>query len=265
MAQMLGIDIGGSGIKAALVDIDTGSLTSERRRVATPSPSTPDAVAAAVAELVRPFERTPRVGSTFPAVIHHGVALSAANVDHSWIGVDVAALLSRAVDADVSVLNDADAAGLAEMRIGAGRDEPGTVLVLTFGTGIGSALFVNGVLVPNTELGHLELRGSEAEKVAAEAVRERQGLSWSKWARRVQRYLRHLQMLLNPDLFILGGGASKRAEQWLPEIEIGTPIRIAQLLNNAGIVGAAMFAAGTSRNESRNSVTNGETLFRSQT
>ena len=264
MTRTLGIDIGGSGIKAALVDVDSGGLVSDRIRVPTPSPSTPDAVAATLGRLVEPLERSPRVGSTFPAVIQRGVALTAANVDRSWIGVDVAALLSRAVAADVTVLNDADAAGLAEMRIGAGKDVVGTVLLLTLGTGIGSALFVDGVLVPNTEFGHLELRGHEAEKMASDAAREREGLSWSKWARRLQRYLRHLEMLLTPDLLIVGGGPSKRADQWLAEIDIKTPLRVAQLLNNAGIVGAAMAATDAAHNASRNSAVDGEALSRSE-
>jgi polyphosphate glucokinase len=241
--QVLGIDIGGSGIKAAAVDVGTGTLVTDRLRVATPSPSTPDAVARRVADLVRELSWSGPAGSTFPAVIHQGVARTAANVDRSWIGTDVAAVLSGAVGTEVTVLNDADAAGLAEVRVGAGRGVDGTVVMLTFGTGIGSGLFVNGVLVPNTEFGHLELRGQEVEQMAADAAREREGLTWSKWARRVQRYLRHLEMLLSPDLFILGGGPSKRADQWLGEIDIGTPVRVAELLNNAGIVGAAMAAA----------------------
>jgi polyphosphate glucokinase len=260
---MLGIDIGGSGIKAAMVDASTGSLLTDRVRVPTPTPSTPDAVATVVAELAKRFGPTPRAGSTFPAVIRRGVALSAANVDRSWIGVDVGSVLGRAVGAPVTVLNDADAAGLAEMRAGAGRGVTGTVLALTFGTGIGSALFIDGVLVPNTEFGHIELRGSEAEKVAADAVRDREGISWAKWGRRVQRYLRHLEMLLNPDLLILGGGASKRADQWVPELDVKTPVRVAQLLNNAGIVGAAMAAVDVDGTDGRNSVMDGESLSRS--
>jgi polyphosphate glucokinase len=264
MTRMIGIDIGGSGIKAAVVDVETGGMTTDRVRIPTPTPSTPNAVADVVARLVPQFEQSRRIGSTFPAVIHRGVALTAANVHESWIGVDVAALLSGAVGTDVVVLNDADAAGLAEMRVGAGRGVPGTVLMLTFGTGIGSALFVDGVLVPNTEFGHLELRGRDAERVAADSAREREGLSWSKWARRVQRYLRHVEMLLNPDLLIVGGGPSKRADQWLSEIDIKTPIRVAQLLNNAGIVGAAMAAVDAGLAESRNPATGGESLTSSQ-
>jgi polyphosphate glucokinase len=171
------------------------------------------------------------------------VALTAANVDKSWIGTNVADVLSASIGRPVAVLNDADAAGLAEMQVGAGRDTCGTVIMLTFGTGIGSDLFVDGKLVPNTEFGHLELKGQEAERMAADSARERENLTWGKWAHRVERYLRHLEMLLSPDLFIVGGGASKQSEKWLPEIKIGTPIRVARLRNNAGIVGAAFAAA----------------------
>jgi polyphosphate glucokinase len=243
MAQALGIDIGGSGIKAAVVNLDTGDLVTGRVRSPTPQPSTPEAVAAIVAGLVARFDGAEPLGATFPAVIRQGVALTAANVDKSWIGTDVAATLSAAVGRPLTVLNDADAAGLAEMRVGAGRGASGTVVMLTFGTGIGTGLFVDGKLVPNTELGHLEVKGQDAELTAADSVRERDNLTWAKWAHRVQRYLRQLEMLLNPDLFIVGGGASKQAEQWLPEIKVRTPIRVAELRNNAGIVGAAFAAA----------------------
>jgi polyphosphate glucokinase len=243
MIQALGIDIGGSGIKGAAVDLATGELLTDRVRQPTPQPATPAEVARVVAEVVSEFRRVDVIGTTFPAVIRDGVALSAANVDKSWIGTDVAATLSAAIGQPLTVLNDADAAGVAEMRVGAGRDSRGTVVMLTFGTGIGTALFVDGKLIPNTEFGHLELRGQDAEQAAADSAREREHLTWARWAHRVQRYLRHLEMLLNPDLFIVGGGASKQAEKWLPEIKIRTPIRVAQLRNNAGIVGAALAGA----------------------
>jgi polyphosphate glucokinase len=243
VAEALGIDIGGSGIKGAVVDLVTGSLVTDRYRLETPHPATLDAVASVVADLVGHFEWPGRIGATFPAVIQHGVALTAANVDPSWLGTDVVLTLSAAAGGPVTVLNDADAAGLAEMRIGAGVGVPGTVVMVTFGTGIGTGLFLDGKLVPNTEFGHVEIGGADAETLAAYSVREREGLSWSKWAARVQRYLSHLELLLCPDLIIVGGGASKKAGQWLPQIELRTPIREAVLRNNAGIVGAAFSAA----------------------
>jgi polyphosphate glucokinase len=243
MGQALGIDIGGSGIKGAVVDLETGELLTDRVRTATPRPATPDAVASAFADVVSRFEGDDPVGATFPAVIRRGVALTAANVDKSWIGTDVASTLSAPIGRPVAVLNDADAAGLAEIRVGAGRDVAGTVVMLTFGTGIGTALFVDGKLVPNTEFGHIEVKGQDAELSAADSARERDNLTWAKWAHRVQRYLRHLEMLINPDLFIVGGGASKEAEKWLSEVKVRTPVRVAELRNNAGIVGAAFAAA----------------------
>jgi polyphosphate glucokinase len=184
------------------------------------------------------------VGATFPAVIQHGVARSAANVDKSWIGTDVDACFSKAVSAgnEVFVLNDADAAGIAEARFGAARDVAGVVILLTFGTGIGSALLINGILVPNTELGHLELHGHDAEKRAAASVREDEHLSYRKWAERVNDYMAHVEHLFTPDLFVVGGGVSKDAAKWVPLLDLHTPVRPAELLNNAGIVGAAIAA-----------------------
>jgi polyphosphate glucokinase len=242
MAHALGIDIGGSGIKAAVVDLATGTLITERQRAVTPRPATRAAVAGEVRKLVRFFEWSGLIGATFPAVVQHGVAHSAANVDPSWIGTDVAATLSEAAGVPVTVLNDADAAGVAELRFGVAKGVAGTVLLLTFGTGIGSALFTDGVLVANTELGHLELEGFDAEKRAAESAREREGLSWAKWAERVQVYLAHLEMLFSPDLFIVGGGASKHPEKWIPRLELHAPVRVAAFGNNAGILGAALVA-----------------------
>jgi polyphosphate glucokinase len=199
-------------------------------------------VAGVVAQLVSHFEWSGPVGVTFPAVVRHGVTLSAANVDKSWIGTDADALFTKSVgyDVDVHVVNDADAAGLAEMRYGAGRGRDGVVLVLTFGTGIGSGLFVDGVLVPNTELGHLEVDGHDAEHRAAASARDRENLSWVDWAKRVERYLTTIVKLFSPDLIIVGGGASRKADRWLPSIDVGTEVVPAALTNEAGIVGAAL-------------------------
>ncbi|MEV4554597.1 polyphosphate--glucose phosphotransferase [Nonomuraea wenchangensis] len=235
--NVLGIDIGGSGIKGAPVDTDAGELTEERLRIPTPEPSRPEAVADAVREIREHFAWTGPVGVTFPGVIVEGVVRTAANVDRSWIGVDAAALFGGA-----SVLNDADAAGVAEMRFGCGRGEKGTVLMLTFGTGIGSALFRDGVLVPNTELGHLELHGKDAEHRASSRAREEHDLSWEKWAERVQEYLEHVEMLFSPSLVVIGGGVSKKAEKFLPHIKLRTRVVPAGLQNEAGIIGAALAA-----------------------
>lgn len=240
--QAFGIDIGGSGIKGALVDVSEGTLVIPRRRIPTPQPSTPKAVAEVVADLARQAGWHGPIGATFPAVISHGVAHSAANVDPSWIGTDVDKVFTDATDGDVVVLNDADAAGLAEVRFGAARGVRGVVLMLTFGTGIGSALFVDGILVPNTELGHLELGGKDAEKRAAASVKDKHKMTYRKWAERVDAYMRHVERLFTPDLFLVGGGVSKDADQWLPYLSLHTPVKPAQLLNNAGIVGAALAA-----------------------
>jgi polyphosphate glucokinase len=240
--QAFGIDIGGSGIKGALVDTTTGALLTSRVRYATPSPSTPDLVAEIVARIVSEAGWDGVIGATFPAVIKHGVALSAANVDPSWIGTDVDAVFTKATTGDVIVLNDADAAGIAEARFGAAKGVSGVVIMLTFGTGIGSALLVDGKLVPNTELGHLELDGYDAETRAAASVREKSGMSFKKWAQRVQRYMSHVERLFSPDLFVVGGGVSKEAQKWVPLLRLTAPVKPAQLLNNAGIVGAAVAA-----------------------
>ncbi|MFG2077783.1 polyphosphate glucokinase [Nonomuraea maritima] len=232
--NVLGIDIGGSGIKGAPVDTKTGELVADRLRIATPEPSEPDAVAEVVAEILRHFSWDGPVGITFPGVVVDGVVRSAANVDRSWIGTDAARLFDGA-----TVLNDADAAGLAEMRFGRGKGQHGTVLMLTFGTGIGSALFTDGVLVPNTELGHLELNGKDAEHRAAARVREEHDLSWEKWSERVERYLKHVEMLFSPSLIVIGGGVSKKADKFLPRIHLDTPVVPAELQNEAGIIGAA--------------------------
>ncbi|GAA3852005.1 ROK family protein [Saccharothrix violaceirubra] len=241
-----GVDIGGSGIKGGLVDLETGTLDGERLRVTTPQPSTPDAVADVVAEIVAKFDWTGPVGVTLPCVVKHGVAHTAANVDKGWIGTDAAALFARRLGRpteDVVVLNDADAAGLAEMRFGSGVGRAGTVVLLTFGTGIGSALFLDGRLVPNTEFGHLEVDGHDAEKRAAASVKEDRNLSWAEWTPLVSRYLSVLENLIWPDLVIAGGGVSKKAEKWLPLLEARTEVVAAALKNDAGIVGAAVAAA----------------------
>ena len=245
MAQALGIDIGGSGIKSALVDITTGTLLTPRQRVLTPQPSIPDAVADVVAKIVAELDWHGPVGATYPGVIQHGVARSAANVDVSWIGTDVDACFTAAApQADgVYVLNDADAAGIAEVRFGAAKDVPGLVILLTFGTGIGSALLMDGRLVPNTELGHLELDGHDAEKRAAASIRDEHKLSYKEWAARVERYMQHVERLFTPDLFVVGGGVSKDADKWVPRLTLNTPVKAAELLNDAGIVGAAIAAS----------------------
>ncbi|MFI9152101.1 polyphosphate--glucose phosphotransferase [Streptomyces sp. NPDC053367] len=244
--QIFGVDIGGSGIKGAPVDLDRGDLTQERFKVLTPHPATPDAVADGVREVVGHYGWTGPVGITFPGVVTGGSTIrTAANVDKGWIDTDARALLSERLGGlPVTVVNDADAAGVAEMRFGAGRDRRGTVILLTFGTGIGSALFVDGVLVPNSELGHLELGGHDAEKRASSKAKEDADLTWEHWARRVRKYLAHVEMLFSPELFIIGGGVSRKSDKFLHLLGgIKAEIVPAQLQNNAGIVGAAMRAA----------------------
>ena len=240
--QRLGIDIGGTGIKGALVDTETGALVSERIKIATPHPATPPDVVDVVEELVAQSGHDGPIGCTFPAVVMHGVVRTAANVDDSWIGVDAASLIGDRLGVPVTIVNDADAAGVAEMAHGAGRGQAGTVLLLTLGTGIGSALFVDGYLVPNTELGHLEVRGKEAEHRASNTVRKEKDLSWSHYGKHLDGVLQEYESLFSPDLFILGGGISKKTDKFLPSISVSAPVVPAELLNNAGIVGAAMVA-----------------------
>ena len=243
MAHVLGIDIGGTGVKAAPVDTTTGQLLADRQKLATPHPATPDAVSGVVAELVKSFGWTGKAGITFPGVVIGGMIRTAANLDKSWIGIDGAAAFGQATGLDVTVLNDADAAGIAEMKFGAGKGQVGVVLLLTLGTGIGSALFVDGILVPNTEFGHIEIRGKDAEKRASEHAREVGDLSWGHWAGRVDEYLEHMEALLSPSLIIIGGGVSKKSEKFLPLLTgIQAKIVPAAMLNDAGIVGAAMAA-----------------------
>ena len=240
----VGIDFGGTGIKAAPVDIEAGDFAAERERTRTPRHSTPDAVAAVFVDLLAKFpECHGPVGVTVPGVVHHGVVHTAANIDRAWIGTDADLLFTTATGRDVHVVNDADAAGLAEVRYGAAKGRNGLVIVTTLGTGIGSAMVYDGVLVPNSELGHLEIDGHGAETRAANSVREAEELSWEKWAVRLTKYYRTLEKLFSPELFVVGGGVSKKADSFLPLIDIETEIVPATLLNKAGVVGAALYAS----------------------
>lgn len=241
--KLLGIDIGGTGVKGAVVDLKRGKFATDRVRVATPRPATPDAVAGVVGEIARHLEWDGPIGCTFPGVVMHGGIRTAANLDGDWLGVDGGELFGAATGCPVTVVNDADAAGIAEQEFGAANGHAGVVVLLTLGTGIGSAVLYHGKLVPNTELGHLELHGGDAEKYCAESVREHEGLSWEAWAGRVSEYLRMVEDLLWPDLFILGGGVSKEPDPWVPLLECRTEVVTARLKNKAGIVGAAWHAA----------------------
>jgi polyphosphate glucokinase len=241
---ILGIDVGGSGIKGAPVDLAAGKLTEERYRLETPQPADVARVVDAVGLVAGHFAGADRIGITFPGVVMNGVIKTAANMDKSWLDAPAASLFADAVGVPVTVINDADAAGVAEMTFGAGRGQRGVTLMLTFGTGIGSALFLDGRLVPNTELGHLELDGHDAERRASDRAREVEDLDWHHWARRVEAYLRHVEALFSPDLLIVGGGVSRKADRFLPLIRIRTPIVPAGLQNQAGIIGAALAAAG---------------------
>jgi polyphosphate glucokinase len=250
--DVLGIDIGGSGIKAAPVDVTTGTLTAPRVKVPTPRPALPAAIADAVKALVAGFGWTGPAGVAFPGVVIDGITWTAANLDPAWIGLDARSLFGGATGLTLNVLNDADAAGLAEMTFGAGSGERGTVLMLTFGTGIGSALFTDGLLVPNTELGHIEIKGKDAEKRASERARELHGLSWDQWAGRVAEYLGHVEGLVSPGLFIIGGGISRKADKFLPLLSsVRARIVPAAMHNDAGIVGAAMAAADAAATTAR--------------
>ena len=247
--RAIGVDFGGTGTKGGIVDLDTGELVGTRFRIPTPQPATPEAVAETVAQIVEELQARPDapapdspVGIAFPAIIKNGVALSAANIDKSWIGTDVDSLMTRRLGRPVEALNDADAAGLSEAVYGAGRSVGGLVIVLTLGTGIGSALVQDGRLVPNAELGHLEIDGYDAETRAASSVKDREGLSYSEWAKRLQRYYERLEALLWPDLIVVGGGVSRKADKFLPLLKLKSEIVPAKLLNTAGIVGAAWLA-----------------------
>lgn len=241
--KYLGIDIGGTGVKGAVVDTKKGVFVTDRLRIETPQPATPDAVTEVVARIVEHFDWDGRIGCTFPGVIMHGTCLSAANLDKSWIGVHTSKQFSKATGGlHVTVMNDADAAGVAEQAFGAAKDNDGLVAMLTLGTGIGCALLHRGHLIPNMELGHLPLDGMDAEHYAAESARERESLSFEAWAARLSEYFQLLENLIWPDLFVIGGGISKHPDPWMPLIRCRTPIVPARLRNKAGIVGAALYA-----------------------
>jgi len=244
--QVLGIDVGGSGIKGAPVDTDTGELLAERIRIKTPKNAEPQPVAEVVAEVVNSFSWKKPVGIGFPAPIKAGIAMMAANISEKWIGTNADDLFTKATGCECTMINDADAAGLAEMKFGAGKGQPGTVIMVTLGTGIGSAIFYRGNLLPNTEFGHLEMNGKIAEHRASDAARQRDDLSWKKYAKRLNNYLVEMERLFWPDLFIIGGGISKESEKYIPRLTIETPVVTAQLLNEAGIVGAALAARTSS-------------------
>jgi polyphosphate glucokinase len=241
--DVLGVDIGGSGIKGAPVDTSTGELLHPRHRIPTPQPSKPEAVAEVVAEVVRHFNWTGPVGCTFPAIVQQGVVYSAANVDTSWIGTNGKAMLEVATGCPIVLLNDADAAGIAEMTFGAGKGQRGVVMILTFGTGVGSAIFTEGKLVPNTELGHLIIRGKDAETRSSERARAEHEWGWKAWAKRVNEHLAYVEALFSPDLFIFGGGVSKEHKEFFHLLTTRAPLVPAAFLNEAGIVGAALAAA----------------------
>lgn len=251
MALALGIDIGGTGIKGALVDLDAGELASERVKLPTPDGGEPEAIIASVRELADELadisgvalDDVSHLGVCFPAVVLRGRTMSAANVSERWIGLDADTAFGEALGRDIHFVNDADAAGYAEAVYGAARGQRGLVLMTTLGTGIGSALIYDGVLVPNSELGHLELDGRDSETWAANSAREREELSFGEWAERLTRYYGYLEKLFSPDLFVIGGGVSKQHEEFVPLIDVRTPIVPAALRNNAGIIGAAALAA----------------------
>ncbi|GAB4434248.1 MAG: ROK family protein [Chloroflexi bacterium OHK40] len=240
--HVLGIDIGGSGIKGAVVDVATGTLATPRHRIPTPEPATPEAVVETVARVVQHFAWQGPIGCGFPAVVKGGIIHTAANISPRWIGTNGQQMFEQATGSPVALLNDADAAGLAEMRHGAGQGRGGLVLMLTIGTGIGTALFIDGRLVPNTELGHIEIRGKDAERRASDAARERKGLRWRAWAADLDEYLRRISALLWPDLIIIGGGASREFEKFAPHLSVHVELLPAVLRNEAGMIGAALYA-----------------------
>jgi polyphosphate glucokinase len=244
--QVLGIDVGGSGIKGAPVDTETGTLLVDRLRIKTPKNAEPQPVADVVAQIAKSFRWNGPIGIGFPAPIKAGVAMMAANISPKWIGTNADDLFTKTTGCDCTMINDADAAGLAEMRFGTGRDQMGTVIMLTLGTGIGTAIFHRGNLLPNTEFGHLDMLGRDAEHRVSDAARERDQLTWKKYAKRLNRYLKEMEKLFWPDLFIVGGGISKESDRYLPLLSIRTPIIPAKLLNQAGIVGAALAARTSS-------------------
>jgi polyphosphate glucokinase len=240
LMNVFGIDIGGSGIKGAPVDTQSGKLLEERVRIKTPKPATPEAIVETTVEVIREAGWGGAVGCGFPAVVKDGVVQTAANIDKAAIGFDLSGALQSELDSPVSVVNDADAAGLAEIRWGAGRKQDGVVLMLTLGTGIGTSLFVGGRLVPNTEFGHIEVRGKDAEHRAADSARKRDDLSWKEYAKRLDEYLHRIEFLLWPDLIVIGGGISKKSEKFFPHLTARTKVVVAEMHNNAGIAGAAL-------------------------
>jgi len=246
MAQALGIDIGGTGIKGALVDTDSGQLLTDRIKLPTPEGGAPDDIVKTVVDLIAKLggvaDDVP-VGVCFPAIVRNGRTMSAANVSKKWIGLEAEALFEKALGRNIHFVNDADAAGYAEVRYGAAKGVDGLVLLTTLGTGIGSALIYNGVLIPNSELGHLEIDGKDAEKKAAYSAKERENLDWEHWAKRLQKYYDHLELLFSPDLFVVGGGVSKTYDDFIPLLKLDTPIVPAVHRNNAGILGAAALAS----------------------
>ena len=252
--QILGIDVGGSGIKGAPVNTETGQLVGERVRIKTPENAEPEPVADVVNQLARAFEWKGPIGIGFPAPIKSGVAMMAANIAPAWVGMNAEQLFTDVTGCPCKVGNDADVAGLAEMAFGAGKGRHGTVIMITLGTGIGTAIFHDGSLLPNTEFGHLEIKGEDAEFRASDAAREREDLSWSKYAKRLNTYLLAMERLFWPDLFIVGGGISKKHEKFLPLLSLQTEVAPAQLKNGAGIVGAALFGKPEKRGVKKNPV-----------
>ncbi len=242
--SILGIDIGGSGLKGAIINIKTGEFISEKFRIPTPKPATTEAVAGVFKEIVEHFDWKGKIGCGVPAIVRNGVTLSAANIDKSFVGADVQKLFSEISGCDVSVLNDADAAGIAELYFGAADSTDGINIMLTLGTGIGSALFADGVLIQNTEFGHLKFEGDIAEKYCADSVRKKEDLSWKDYGKRLNKFLNHIELLFSPDMILLGGGGSKHFEKFEESIKLNfTKVRPAKLLNEAGIIGAAYYAA----------------------
>lgn len=240
--KVLGIDIGGSGVKGAVVDTKSGKLYTKRFRIPTPQPATPGAIAGVIKEIAEHFNWTGLIGAGYPGVVQKGIVRTAANVDDSWINTDIDTLLSKTTKCPVHVLNDADAAGFGEMKFGAGKKEKGLVFLITVGTGLGTVMFIKGKLVPNLEMGHIMLHCEDAEKYASDAAREREGLDWEVWAGRFNEYLDRIEALTWPDLIIIGGGVSKKEDKFISHIKTRAKIIPAKLLNEAGIIGAAVAA-----------------------
>ncbi len=251
LKEVLGIDIGGSGVKGAIVDTKKGQLLTERYRIPTPQPATPEAVAAVIKKIAKHFEWSGPIGVGFPGVIQRGIARTAANVDDSWINKDLNKLFSKVTGCVVHVVNDADAAGMAEMKFGAGKGYPGTVMLITVGTGFGTVIFTNGKLVPNMEMGHIMLHGADAELYATDAARKRHNLDWDTWAKRFNEYLLRIEELLWPDMIIIGGGASKKGDKFFHHLTTKAELVAAKLMNEAGIVGAALVSKYYNKLESK--------------